>query len=159
MARQYGRAPAGERVEDDKPYNHGENVSLVGALGRGGLRTLMTLGGAVDGDAFVAFVRGFLVPTLRKGDIVLMDNLSVHKVKGVREAIETAGATLRYLPAYSPDLNPIERCWSKLKTLLRSAAARTREALDKAIAEAMEQITAADAAGWFLHGGYFYQPE
>jgi transposase len=159
MAREYGRAPSGERVEDDKPYNHGENVSLVGALGLGGLRTLMTLGGAVDGVAFVAFVRSFLAPTLRRGDIVLMDNLSVHKVSGVREAIEAAGATLRYLPPYSPDLNPIERCWSKLKALLRSAASRTREALDAAIAEAMEAITAADATGWFTHGGYFYQPE
>ena len=80
MAREYGRAPSGERVQDDKPYNHGENVSLVGALGLGGLRTLMTLGGAVDGVAFVAFVRSFLAPTLQRGDIVLMDNLSVHKV-------------------------------------------------------------------------------
>ena len=154
MAREYGRAPSGVRVEDDKPYNHGENVSLVGALGLGGLRTLMTLGGAVDGVAFVVFVRSFLAPTLRRGDIVVMDNLSVHKVKGVREAIEATGATLCYLPPYSPDLNPIERCWSKLKALLKSAAARTREALDAAIAEAMEAVTAADAAGWFAHGGY-----
>lgn len=158
MAREYGRAPSGERVEDDKPYNHGENVSLVGALGLSGLRTLMTLGGAIDGVAFVAFVRIFLVPMLRPGDIVMMDNLSVHKVVGVREAIQAAGATLHYLPSYSPDLNPIERCWSKLKALLRSAGARTREALDSAIAEAMKAITAADAAGWFTHGGYFYQP-
>jgi len=157
MARSHGRAPAGERVHDDKPYSYGENVSLVGALGLGGLRTMMTLGGAVDGAAYLAFIRQCLVPTLRAGDIVLMDNLSVHKVLGVREAIEATGASLRYLPTYSPDLNPIERCWSKMKTLLRSAAARTREALEAAIAEAMKAITAADAVAWFAHAGYFYQ--
>ena len=154
----YGRAPSGQRVHGDKPYNHGDNVSMVGALGFTGLLTLMTMSGAIDGTAFVAFVRCFLAPLLRRGDIVVMDNLSVHKVAGVREAIEAVGATLYYLPAYSPDLNPIERCWSKIKALLRSAAARTREALEEAIAQAMAAVTAADAAAWFAHAGYFYQP-
>ena len=157
MTRLYGRGPSGQRVHDDKPYNHGENVSMVGALGVRGLRTMMTLGGAMDGLAFLIFVRSFLVKTLRRGDIVVMDNLSVHKVKGVREAIEAAGATVYYLPPYSPDLNPIEQCWSKLKALLRTAKARTREALDAAIAAAMAAISAADSAAWFACSGYSYQ--
>ena len=158
MAREYGRAPAGQRVHGDKPYNHGKNVSLVGALGLDGIRTVMTLDGAVDGVAFVVFVEKFLAPHLHPGDLVVMDNLSVHKVPGVMKAIVATGATLKYLPAYSPDLNPIERCWSKLKARLRTAAARTREALEVAIAEAMAAITPADARGWFAHAGYFYQP-
>src|SRR6185295_16574558 len=103
------------------------------------------LEGAIDGLAFVAFVRHFLVPQLRPGDIVLMDNLSVHKVAGVREAIEAVGASLRYLPPYSPDINPIEQCWSKIKALLRGAAARTLEALEAAVAAAMAVVTASDA--------------
>lgn len=154
MAREYARAPRGDRAHGAKPARWGNNVSLVGALGLDGLRTLMTLEGAVDGEAFVGFVQHFLVPKLRPGDVVWMDNLSVHKIQGVQEAIEGVGATLRYLPPYSPDLNPIERCWSKLKALLRSAAARTREALDAAIVAAMAAITARDAAGWFSHAGY-----
>jgi len=154
MARDYARAPRGQRAHGDKPQRWGNNISLVGALGLGGLRTLMTLEGAVDGVAFVGFVQHFLVPQLRPGDTVWMDNLSVHKAQGVREAIEKVGARLRYLPTYSPDFNPIEQCLSKLKGLLRAAAARTREALDAAIVAAMEAIKASDAAGWFSHAGY-----
>jgi transposase len=158
MAREYGWAPQGQRAHDDRPFGWGNNVSMVGALGLTGLRTLMTLDGAVDGASFVSFASHFLAPQLRPGDIVLMDNLSAHKVKGVREAIEAAGATLHYLPRYSPDFNPIELCWSKLKACLRTAAARSREELDAAIAAAMACITASNAAGWFSHAGYFYQP-
>jgi transposase len=154
MARQYARAPRGQRAHAAVPSRWGDNISLVGALGLAGLRTLMMLEGAIDGLAFVAFVRHFLVPQLRPGDIVVMDNLSVHKVAGVREAIEAVGASLRYLPPYSPDLNPIEQCWSKIKALLRSAAARTQEALEAAVAEAMAAVSASDAAGWFAHAGY-----
>lgn len=157
MAREYGRAPAGERVHGDKPYDKGKNLSIVGALGLGGVRAAMTLEGAIDGPAFLTYVRTVLVPQLRPADIVVMDNLSVHKVKGVKEAIEAAGACLYYLPPYSPDLNPIERCWSKLKALLRAAAARTKEALESAITDAMSAISAKDAAGWFAHAGYFHQ--
>lgn len=158
MAREYAWAPIGERAEDDKPSSYGDNVSIVGAMGLDGLRTLMTLNGAVDGDAFLAFVKQFLAPTLKPGDIVLMDNLSVHKQAGIREAIEAVGAQLRYLPPYSPDFNPIEKCWSKIKSILRTIRARTREALDEAIATAMKAITGEDAAGWFGHAGYQHQP-
>jgi transposase len=103
---------------------------------------------------FRAFVARVLVPQLRSGDLVVMDNLSSHKAAGVRAAIESAGATLRYLPPYSPDLSPIEKCWSKVKQLLRSAAARTAEALDGAIAAALRAVTPSDARGWFAHCGY-----
>jgi transposase len=127
---------------------------MMGAIGLGGIRTLATLEGAVDSEAFKGFVEHFLVPTLKPGDVVLWDNLSVHKVAGAREAIEGAGAQLVWLPPYSPDFNPIELCWSKLKTLLRAAAARTRDELDRAIAHAMAAITSSDAAGWFRHAGY-----
>ena len=154
MARDYARAPVGERAEDHVPSRWGDNVSLVGAIGLCGLRTLMTLNGPVDGEAFLAFVEHFLVPELCPGDIVLMDNLGVHKKEGVREAIEAAGAELRFLPAYSPDLNPIEECWSKLKSILRAVGARTRDALDRALQSAMAVITAEDSAGWFTHAGY-----
>jgi transposase len=129
-------------------------VSLVGALGSDGLRTLMTINGAVDGDAFVAFVEHFLVPNLRPGDIVIWDNLSVHKDPRARAAIERVGAELRFLPPYSPDFNPIELCWSKLKALLRRAAARTRDTLDDAVAVAMGSVTHRDVFGWFTHAGY-----
>jgi transposase len=158
MAREYARSPIGERAHDDKPSGWGKNVSLVGAIGLGGLRTMMTLDGAVDGTAFLAFVEHFLVPTLKPGDIVLMDNLSVHKCAGIREAIEAAGAQLRYLPPYSPDFNPIEKCWSKFKSILRTIGARTREALDEAIVTALKSITGKDAAGWFASAGYRHQP-
>jgi transposase len=157
MAREYARSPIGERAQDDQPARWGDNVSLVGAIGVCGLRTLMTLNGAVDGEAFLAFVEHFLVPCLKPGDIVVMDNLSVHKTTGVREAIESAGAELRYLPPYSPDFNPIEECWSKLKSILRTLAARTRDALDAAIATAMSAVTSQDAVGWFEHSGYRLQ--
>jgi transposase len=158
MAREYARAPRGQRANAAKPCHWGDNISLVGALGLGGLRTLMTLNGAVCGESFLAFVRHFLVPQLNPGDIVVMDNLSVHKAKGIREAIEAVGAELRYLPPYSPDFNPIEQCWSKLKAILRSAAARTRDALDAAIADGMDSISSNDAAAWFAHSGYQAQP-
>jgi transposase len=157
MKREYARAPIGERAEDHKPASWGDNVSLVGAIGICGLRTLMTLNGALDGESFLAFVEHFLVPELKPGDVVVMDNLSVHKRVGIREAIEAAGAELCYLPPYSPDFNPIEKCWSKMKSTLRSIAARTRETLDDAVAVAMSAVTASDAAGWFAISGYHPQ--
>jgi transposase len=154
MTRAYAWAREGTRAHGHVPKNWGDNVSMMGAIGLDGLRTLATLEGAVDSEAFGGFVGHFLAPVLHPGDIVLWDNLSVHKAAGAREAIEAVGAQLVWLPPYSPDFNPIEECWSKLKALLRSAAARTREELDKAIAKAMAAITAADAAGWFTHAGY-----
>lgn len=154
LTRLYGRAPGGTRAVGSVPRNYGPNVTLLGALGLTGLDALMTVDGATDGEVFHAFVEQVLCPTLCPGDIVVMDNLSAHKVAGIQEAIAGCGAQVVYLPPYSPDLSPIELCWSKLKTLLRSAGARTREALEAAIMQALEQITAADALAWFAHCGY-----
>lgn len=127
---------------------------MIGALTAKGLATLMTLDGATDTACFVAFVEHYLVPVLRPGQIVVMDNLSPHKAPAVRRLIEGAGCGLRYLPPYSPDLNPIEQAWSKVKERLRSLEARTLATLDTAIADAMQTVTAQDARGWFRHCGY-----
>ena len=154
MTRLYGRAPRGERAVGSAPKNYGENVTMLGSLSASGLEALMTVNGATDSAVFLAYVRAVLAPTLSPGDIVVMDNLSAHKVAGVREAIEACGATLIYLPPYSPDLNPIERCWSKIKSYLRGAKARTREALEAAIRQAIATITESDARAWFKHCGY-----
>lgn len=154
LTRLYGRAPAGARAVGSVPCNYGPNVTLLGALGLTGLDALMTVDGATDGDVFRAFVEHVLCPTLQAGDVVVMDNLRAHKVAGIEAAITDCGARLIYLPPYSPDLSPIEQGWSKLKTCLRRAGAQTREALEEAIAHAMERITAADALAWFTHCGY-----
>jgi transposase len=154
MTRLYGRAPRGERALGRAPQNYGPNVTLLGALSCTGLEAVMTIEGATDADVFRAYVREVLGPTLREGDIVVADNLSAHKATGVQEAIAAAGAQLLYLPPYSPDLNPIERCWSKIKTCLRAAKARTREALDVAVTRALATITESDARAWFAHSGY-----
>ena len=154
MTRLYGRAPKGERVLGSAPQNYGENVTMLGALSCSGLEAMMTVNGATDSDVFRVYIREVLAPTLQVGDIVVLDNLSAHKAAGVQEAVEARGARLIYLPPYSPDLNPIERCWSKIKTALRAAKARTREALDEAITLALATITESDARGWFKHCGY-----
>jgi transposase len=154
MTRLYGRAPRGERALGSAPQNYGQNVTILGALSCTGLEAVMTIEGATDADVFRAYVREVLGPTLREGDIVIADNLSAHKVAGVQEAIAATGARLLYLPPYSPDLNPIERCWSKIKTFLRAAKARTREALDAAVTRALATVTASDARAWFAHSGY-----
>lgn len=154
LTRLYGRAPAGARAVGSMPRNYGANVTLLGALGPTGLDALMTVDGATDGDVFQAFVEQVLCPTLQAGDVIVMDNLRAHKVAGIEEAIARCGARLLYLPPYSPDLSPIEQCWSKLKAYLRRVEARTREALEEAITDAMESITAADALAWFAHCGY-----
>jgi transposase len=157
MTRLYGRAPRGTRVIDSVPYNYGPNLTMVGALGLHGLEAVMTVEGATDADVFLAYVEHVLAPTLRPGDIVVMDNLRAHKVTGVQPMIEGRGARLLYLPPYSPDLSPIEQAWSKLKHYLRTAKARTREALEAAITQALSLITAADAHGWFSYCGYTLQ--
>ena len=154
MSRRYGRARRGTRVHDAVPKNFGRNVTLLGALSCTGLDAVMTVDGATDTAVFRAYVDQVLVPTLVADDIVVMDNLSVHKVSGIRESIEAAGARLVYLPPYSPDYSPIESCWSKLKTSLRKAKARTREALDEALKQAMDYITDSDAKAWFKLCGY-----
>ena len=154
MTRLYGRAPRGERARGSVPINYGSNITMIAALGIGGLGCVMTVEGATDGEIFRAYVSQVLCPGLLRGDIVLMDNLGAHKVSGIKEAIERLGAELIYLPPYSPDLSPIERCWSKLKTALRAAGARTRRRLERAIKQALSTITESDALAWFAHCGY-----
>jgi transposase len=154
LTRLYGRAPRGERALGSVPQNYGQNVTMLGALSYTGLEAVMTIEGATDADVFRAYVQEVLCPTLHEGDIVVADNLSAHKAAGVQEAIAATGARLLYLPPYSPDLNPIEQCWSKIKTFLRAAKARTRAALDEAVTRALATITAADAREWFAHCGY-----
>ena len=157
MTRLYGRAPAGDRVVSGVPQNYGPNVTMLGTLGIHGLQAVMTVEGATDADVFRTYVKQVLGPTLIPGDIVVMDNLQAHKAVGIQQALARRGARLLYLPPYSPDLSPIEPCWSKLKTALRAAKARTREALEHAIAQALATITVSDAHSWFRHCGYALQ--
>jgi transposase len=154
MARRYARAPKGERAYASAPVNKGKNVTVLGALSLEGLIEAMTIEGSADGQVVSTFIQDVLVPALRPGQTVIMDNLSSHKVNGIQDAIEAMGARLEYLPSYSPDLSPIEKCWSKFKASLRAKAARTREYLDQAITEALDMITVQDARGWFAHCGY-----
>jgi transposase len=157
MTRLYGRAPKGERVVGSVPQNYGANITLLGALGVEGLRAVMTVEGATDADVFRTYVKRVLGPTLAPGDIVVLDNLSAHKATGIQQALARRRARLLYLPPYSPDLSPMELCVSKLKTALRAAKARTRDALETAIQQAMETVTAIDAQNWFKHCGYALQ--
>jgi transposase len=154
MSRTHGRAAPGERVAGRVPKGHWHTTTVVGAMRLDGCCAAMTLAGGTDAVAFETFVEHCLVPALRPGDIVVMDNLPAHKAAGVGELIEAAGATVAYLPPYSPDFNPIEKMWSKVKAFLRSAAARTQEALQEAIANALRAVTAADCRGWFASCGY-----
>lgn len=154
MTRLYGRAPRGERVIGSVPQNYGQNITMLAALSSTGVEAVMTVEGATDGDVFRTYVREVLAPTLCECDIVVLDNLGAHKVEGVRQLIEARGARLIYLPPYSPYMNPIERCWSKIKTALRAAKARTREALEEAIRQALLTVTESDARAWFKQGGY-----
>lgn len=154
MTRVRGRAAPGERVFDSVPQNYGENVSMLAALSIDGVSAPMMIQGAVDGLVFIEYLKQVLCPSLQAGDVVVMDNLSAHKIKMVRELIESKGARLIYLPPYSPDLNPIEKCWSKIKTYLRAVKARTYEALLEGLKQALLTITAEDAKGWFASCGY-----
>jgi len=149
MTRLYGRAASGQRVHEATPQSHWTVVTLIGALRVSGMVAPMTVEAATDGEIFLAYVEHFLCPALRPEDVVVMDNLSAHKVDGVRQLIETTGAKLLYLPPYSPDLNPIEKAWSKIKQILRVLKARSTETLDQAITEALIHITADNARAWF----------
>jgi transposase len=150
----YARAPQGQRAHGTAPRNHGQNTTLVAALTPTGLRAPMTLLGALESDAFAGYVREFLLPTLTPGTIVILDNLSVHKRADIQAVFDAAGCQLIFLPPYSPDFNPIELVFSKLKTRVRRWAARTQEALEDAIADALTTITAQDAMRCFAHCGY-----
>jgi transposase len=150
----YARAPKGERATDTLPRNRGKHTTLIASLSLEGLGASMILEGAANAAAFEAYVEHFLVPSLVKGQIVVLDTLRVHKTARVRQLLEDAGGELLFLPAYSPDFWPIEEMFSKVKAFLRRTKARTREALEEAIAQALLTITLEDAQGWFGHGGY-----
>lgn len=154
MTRRYGRAPKGQRVHGTVPLGHWEVTTLIGALGLNGVRASFSVDAATDADIFQVFVEQVLSPALRPGDVVIWDNQPAHKSMHLQPALESAGATLLPLPPYSPDFNPIEQCWSKIKEFLRAAEARTNEALGQAITQAFAHITASDARGWFQHCGY-----
>lgn len=151
MTRLYARALGGRRIHEATPGGHWKILTILGAMSLHGMIATMTIEEATDTEIFLAYVEQVLCPALQSGDVVVMDNLSSHKVNGVRELIQQAGAEVLYLPPYSPDLNPIEKAWAKLKQLLRSAKARTQEALDHALAEALRLITADNARAWFRH--------
>jgi transposase len=157
MTRAWGRAPKGERVAEATPQGHWKVLTTLGALSLRGIGAVMTIESATDGEVFTAYVEQVLCPRLRPGDVVILDNLSAHKVGGIRQRIEAQGAELLYLPPYSPDLNPIEKAWFKLKQFLRASKARSAEALDQAITEALKTITADNAVAWFRHCGYALQ--
>ena len=156
MTRSRGRAPRGQRVRASAPAGHWQTTTMISSIRLNGSTAALTIEGTTDTEVFQAYVREVLCPTLRPGDIVIMDNLSPHKHAATLALIEQAGATVAFLPAYSPDLNPIEPMWSKVKQFLRSAEARTSEALVAAIAAALARITAQDAANWFGHCGYSF---
>lgn len=157
MTRLRGRAPVGQRLLEKVPHGHWKTTTLIAALGISGIRCSTVVDGAVNGDVFEAFVEQVLVPQLRAGDVVVMDNLSSHKRARTRARIEAVGATVLFLPPYSPDLNPIEMIFAKLKQLLRSLACRTREALWTKMQSVLDQITASDASNCFRHCGYTLQ--
>jgi transposase len=154
MARLRGRAPRGERCVAAVPHGHWKTTTFTAGLRLSGMMAPMVLDGAMNGPAFLAYVEQVLVPEIGPGDIVVMDNLPAHKVAGVRQAIEAAGATLRHLPPYSPDFNPIENAFSKLKALLRKAAARTVPDLWQAIAQAIPAFLPDECANYFEAAGY-----
>jgi len=154
MARLRGRSRRGTRCIASVPHGHWKTTTFVGALRPCGMTAPMVLDGAMDGAAFLAYVAQVLVPTLKPGDIVVMDNLPAHKPEQIRKAIEKSGAELRYLPPYSPDLNPIEMAYSKLKAFLKKAAARTIEDLWRAIAEALPRFTADECRNYLAAAGY-----
>lgn len=156
MTRLYGRAPRGARVYDRIPNGRWETTTMIAAIGRNGAQAPFVLEGAMDGLAFAVWVKELLAPTLARGDIVVMDNLSVHKNTEARTAIEAAGAQLWFLPPYSPDLNPIEKMWSKVKAYLRKTKARDPQTLYDAIGQAMATVSYQDIRNWFASCGYSF---
>ena len=155
MTRRYGRAKRGHRLVASVPHGHWMTTTFVGALRCDGLTAPMVIKGALNGELFLAYVEQVLVPTLKPGDIVIMDNLGAHKIAGARKAIEAAGAIFRFIPPYSPDLNPIELAFSKLKALLRAKAIRTAEALWQALGDLCDNFSPEECANYFRHDGYF----
>ena len=156
MTRRCGRAQRGQRVHARAPAGHWQTTTMLSSIRLDGSTACMTIEGATDTEVFQTYVREVLRPTLRPGDLVVMDNLSPHKHDPTLQLIEQTGATVRFLPAYSPDLNPIEKMWSKVKQFLRGAEARTGEELQAAIAAALASVTAQDAINWFASCGYSF---
>jgi transposase len=154
MTRSYGRAPKGRRCLASAPLGNWQTTTFVAGLRRDQLTAPLVADGPMDGEMFLAWVEQFLCPTLRPGDIAILDNLSSHKVKGVKEAIAAGGASVLYLPPYSPDLNPIEKLFSKLKTLLRKAAKRSVDELWKEIGELLNTVSKSECANYFASSGY-----
>jgi len=154
MTRRYARAVPGARVADSLPADQKGNLSTIGAVGLTGMRTALSVPGAIDGETMIFFVEEMLAPTLQPGDLVFFDNCQIHKADEIEEAIERRGAWAIFLPPYSPDFNPIENCWSKVKSILRSLKPRTRDELLDALTEAFSAITKLDIQGWFRHCGY-----
>jgi transposase len=154
LTRLYGWAPPNQRASGSAPRNHGKNLTLVAALSPAGLQMPWLIEGAMDSETFEWYIRMQLAPTLRPGQVVVLDNLSAHKGASIREVIEACGCLLFFLPPYSPDFTPIEQAFSKLKAILRGLGARTKEALQEAVRLAIEAITRHDAAAWFAHAGY-----
>jgi transposase len=154
MTRLRGRAPRGQRVYDAAPFGHWCTTTILSAIRSDGSTASMVLDGAIDAEAFRAYAQQVLLPTLRPGDWVILDNLAPHKTPANVALLESTGARVLFLPPYSPDLNPIEKMWSKVKAHLRSCQARTREDLLAGIASALAAVTAADALGWFASCGY-----
>lgn len=157
MDRLYARAPLGKRAHCIKPYFRGEQINLIGAIGIKNVRCMFNVEGTVNGDVFTTFASQILGPTLYNGDTVIWDNLPAHKMQHVRRIIEGYGAHVIFLPPYSPDLNPIELLWSKLKQLIRGFAPKTKRAFNKAFDFALEKITSEDLQSWFKHCGYLAQ--
>lgn len=158
LVRLYARAPKGQRARGSRPHKRGKNVSMIGAISLSGIVTSMNLCGSIDGLTFEAFVIRQLIPKLWKGAVVVWDNYSIHKGQEIEKAIINAGARLIYLPPYSPEFNPIENCWSKIKNILRSIGARTYQDLENAIALAYSQISLQDIRNWFAHSCYCTSP-
>jgi transposase len=156
MVRRYGRCPRGERLVGATPWGHWKTTTLVAGLRANGVVAPLVLDGPMTGEAFRAYVEQMLAPALAPGDVVVMDNLAAHKVSGVREAIRAVGASVLYLPPYSPDLNPIEQFFAKLKALLRKAAARTKDALWGAIGQLLDTVPERECQNYFAHCGYAF---
>jgi transposase len=156
MTRLYGRSPRGERLRAKSPRGHWRTTTMISSIRLDGSTACLTIEAATDTEVFRAYVREILYPTLRPGDVVVLDNLSSHKNDHTLDLIRTAGASVEFLPAYSPDLNPIEMMWSKVKARLRAVEARTHPDLIHAIGQALRGVTAQDALHWFAHCGYSF---
>lgn len=158
FTRLYGRAAPGQRVIDQVPGERGKNISTIGAISLAGILTGLSVPGSIDGEVLLFFVEEMLAPLLKQGDVVIMDNVAMHKQEEIEDVIEARGALVIFLPTYSPDLNPIENCWSKVKAILRSLKPRTLEELLDALVEAFSSITIDNILGWFTHCGYQAAP-